>query len=319
MSGPAWPGYAPWAGTVAAAREEFDRTARSFGLIPGLIPPVDREDVALLYCFCRHLDDAVDDAASPAAARAALDAVEAESEGRAEPRPLIAAFRAGAARNGLPLGCIRHLLDGMRSDLGLVRIPDDDALIRYCYQVSAAVGQMLAPLLGIRHPEALTRAVDLGIGLQVSNILLGVRADAARGRVYLPATRLARAGLTAADVLGGASHERLQPALLGLARLGQAYYASAELAAWRTPLRYRHGILLLGRVYGGMGRAAASRADAPVTPDRLGLGVRLWRLIELAGLALNPRILGLRPEPPHDPALHAAIAGWPGTNPAARR
>lgn len=319
MTGPAWPGYAPWAGTVAAAREEFDRTARAFGLIPGLIPPVDREDVALLYCFCRHLDDAVDEAPSPAAARAALDAVEAECEGRADPRPLIAAFRAGAARSGLPLGCVRHLLDGMRSDLGLVRIPDDAALIRYCYQVSAAVGQMLAPLLRIQDPVALTRAVDLGIGLQVSNILLGVRADAARDRVYLPATRLARCGLTAADVLRGVAHERLRPVLVDLARLGETYYASAELAAWRTPLRYRHGILLLGRVYGGMGRAAARRANAPATPDKVGVGMRLWRLIELAALALDPRVLGLREEPPHDPALHAAIAGWPGTNPAAGR
>ncbi|MBK9067686.1 MAG: squalene/phytoene synthase family protein [Gemmatimonadetes bacterium] len=319
MNGPAWPGYARWADTVAAAREEFDRTARAFGLIPGLIPPVDREDVALLYCFCRHLDDAVDEAPSPDAARAALDAIEAESVGRAEPRPLIAAFRAGAARSGLPLGCTRYLLDGMRSDLGLVRIPDDTAFLRYCYQVSAAVGQMLAPLLGIRDPVALTRAVDLGIGLQVSNILLGVRADAARDRVYLPATRLARHGLTPDDVLAGINHDRLRPMLLDLARLGEAYYASAELAAWRTPLRYRHGILLLGRVYSGMGRAAARRADAPSTPDRVGAGMRVWRLIELAAIALDPRILGLTEEPPHDPALHTAIAGWPGANPAAGR
>lgn len=319
MTGPAWPGYAPWADTVAAAREEFDRTARAFGLIPGLIPPVDREDVALLYCFCRHLDDAVDEAPSPGAARAALDAIEAECDGRAEPRPLIAAFRAGAARSGLPLGCTRYLLDGMRSDLGLVRIPDDTAFLRYCYQVSAAVGQMLAPLLGIRDPVALTRAVDLGIGLQVSNILLGVRADAARDRVYLPATRLARHGLTPDDVLAGINHDRLRPMLLDLARLGEAYYASAELAAWRTPLRYRHGILLLGRVYSGMGRAAARRADAPSTPDRVGAGMRVWRLIELAAIALDPRILGLTEEPPHDPALHTAIAGWPGANPAAGR
>ncbi|MBK7715878.1 MAG: squalene/phytoene synthase family protein [Gemmatimonadetes bacterium] len=319
MNGPAWPGYARWADTVAAAREEFDRTARAFGLIPGLIPPVDREDVALLYCFCRHLDDAVDEAPSPGAARAALDAIEAECDGRAEPRPLIAAFRAGAARSGLPLGCTRYLLDGMRSDLGLVRIPDDTAFLRYCYQVSAAVGQMLAPLLGIRDPVALTRAVDLGIGLQVSNILLGVRADAARDRVYLPAARLARHGLTPDDVLAGVPHGRLRPMLMDLARLGEAYYASAELAAWRTPLRYRHGILLLGRVYGGMGRAAARRADAPSTPDRVGVGMRVWRLIELAAIAIDPRILGLTEEPPHDPRLHTAIAGWPGANPAAGR
>lgn len=317
MTTPAWPGYAPWASAVRAARVEFEQTARGFGLIPGLIPPVDREDVALLYCFCRHLDDAVDDAPDTEAARAALEAVAEEFTDRRPPRPLIAAFRAGAARSGIPLTCVQYLLDGMRGDLEPVRVADDAELIRYCYRVSAAVGQMLAPLLGVRDPVALVRAVDLGIALQLSNILLGVTADARRNRVYLPATRLARHGLTAGDVLAGLPHARLRPVLEEVAALGEVYYESAERAACRTPLRYRHGILLLGRVYGGMGRAAARAPDAPATPDRLGVGIRLWRLVEVAALALDPRILGLRQGPPHDPALHAAIAGWPGANPAA--
>lgn len=317
MTSPAWPGYQPWAGTVAAARAEFERTARAFGLLPRLIPPVDREDVALLYCFCRQLDDAVDDTPDPSSARAALDAVEAECQDRRPPRPLIAAFRAGAARSGLPIECTRFLLDGLRGDLDPVRIGDDTELIRYCYRVSAAVGLMLAPLLGIRDPAALVRAVDLGIALQLSNILLGVRADAGRNRVYLPATRLARHGLGSAAVLAGADHATLRPVLQELAELADIYYRSAEAAAWCTPLRYRHGILLLGRVYGGMGREAARRPEAPTSPTELRMGTRLWRLIELAALAVQPRILGIGPASPHDPALHTAIAGWPGADPTA--
>lgn len=317
MRQPAWPGYAPWAGTVLAAREEFERTARSFGLLPWLIPPVQREDVALLYCFCRHLDDAVDDAPGPAEAREALDAVEAECEDRRPARPLLAAFRAGAARSGIPLECTRFLLDGMRQDLVPVRLADDTALLRYCYRVSASVGLLLAPLLGIHDRDALVRAVDLGIALQLSNILLGVPADARRDRVYLPAVRLARHGLGPHDVLAGIGHARLQPVLTELAALAETYYRSAEAGAVRIPLRYRHGILLLGRLYGGMGREAARRPDAPVTPDRLGPGIRLRRLLEVAALALHPTILGLTGRPPHDPALHRAIAGWPGTDPGA--
>lgn len=317
MTGTAWPGYLPWADTVISARKEFDRAARSLGLVPAIIPPVAREDVALLYCFCRHLDDAVDEAPDPATAHTALVRIEAELSGQAAPRPLIAAFLAGAARSGLPLECARHLLLGMRSDLGLVRLPDTDALVRYAYKVSSAVGLMLAPLLGIRDSGVLVRVVDLGIGLQLSNILLGVAADARRNRVYLPATMLARHQISQAEVLAGASHALLRPALEDLAMLAEVYYRSAEDAASKVPLRYRHGILLLGRTYGGMGRAAVRHATAPTTPAGLGAGTRIWRLAEIAALALHPRILGLTREPPHDPVLHRAIAGWPGANPAA--
>ncbi|MBL8976977.1 MAG: squalene/phytoene synthase family protein [Gemmatimonadetes bacterium] len=317
MTGTAWPGYLPWADTVHAARAEFDRAARSLGLIPAIIPPVAREDVALLYCFCRHLDDAVDEAPDTATARARLVRIAGELSGENPPRPLIAAFLAGAARSGLPLECARYLLLGMRADLDPVRLPDTDTLVRYAYQVSAAVGLMLAPLLGIRDPGVLVRVVDLGIALQLSNILLGVAADARRDRVYLPATILTRHQLTQADVLGGAPHARLRPALEEVAALAGVYYRSAEQAAARVPLRYRHGILLLGRLYGGMGRAAAANPSAPTTPAGLGLGIRVWRLVELAVLALHPATLGLTREPAHDPALHRAIAGWPGADPAA--
>jgi phytoene synthase len=314
----AWPGYAPWAETVAACRDEFVRVARSFGLLPWLIPPVDREDVALLYCFCRRLDDAVDEAPDAAAARAALDRVVAELAGRVEPRPLIAAFLAGAARSGLPLECAGALIEGMRGDLGPVRIPDDRALLQYSYRVSAAVGLMLAPLLAVRDREALVRAVDLGLALQLSNILLGVAADAAKNRVYLPATRLERHGLTPDDVLAAPQAPALRPVKAELAALAEIYYRSAELGAARTPFRYRHGIMLLGRVYGGMGRRAVDSFEAPAHPSQVPLGFRIRCLLEVLLRGWHPAVLGLWRPPPHDPALHAAIAGWYGADPETR-
>lgn len=317
MTAPAWPGYAPWAGTVVAARREFERVALSFGLIPWLIPRPRREDVALLYCFCRRLDDEVDEAPDQPTARAALDAVRAELAGAAPARPLIAAFHAMAARRALPLECTSHLLDGMTGDLGPVRIADDAELLRYSYRVSAAVGQLLSPLLGIRDPDALVRAVDLGLGLQLSNILLGVAADAGKDRVYLPATRLAAHGLDHAAVLADPRSPRLTPVKAGLATLADILYRSAELGASRTPYRYRHGIILLGRVYGGMGRAAVTDPRAPTQPRGLRWSTRIGRLVEVLLRGFHPQVLGLAAPAPHDPALHAAIAGWPGADPAA--
>jgi phytoene synthase len=309
-----WSGYEPWADTVAAARREFVSLARTFWLIPEIIPPVTRDDVSLLYCFCRHLDDAVDENPDAAAARAELARWRDELFGRAPARPLIAAFLACAARTGLPLESADHLLDGMAADLGTVRLADDDALLRYAYQVSSSVGLMLAPLLGVHGEAALWRVIDLGVALQVSNILVGVRGDAARGRVYLPATRLAAEGLTAGDVLADPAGARLRPVLRGLAALGDAYYRSAELGATLVPLRYRHGVLLLSRVYGALGRRATRPGAAAEAPARMPTLEKARQLGEMVRAALHPHLLGIVRPPPHDAALHRAFHGWPAAH-----
>lgn len=305
------PEHAPYADTVRACRDEFTRVARSFWLIPSLIEQPARDDISLLYCVCRRLDDDIDEAASREAARAALAAWRRELAGEA-PRPLVAAFLAGVSRNRLPLACLGHLLDGMEDDLGDVRIADDDALLRYAYRVSSAVGLMLAPLLGVRGEEAEQRVVDLGIGLQLTNVLLGVSGDAARGRVYLPATRLAAAGLAADDVL--AERRDLAPVLRGVAALADRYYASAVAGIACVPLRYRHGVVLLARAYGALGWRAVRGETAPGAPGQLPLATKLLRLGELALTGWHPRTLGFVAPPPHEPALHRALRGWRGAH-----
>lgn len=314
-----WPGYAPWSDTVAACRTEFVRSARSFWLFPEAIPRLARDDVALLYCFCRHLDDAIDDADDADLARETLDRWRAELHGHAPARPLIAAFLAGASRSGLPLECADHLLDGMEADLGAVRIADDAELLRYAYRVSAAVGLMLAPLLGVHGSGALRRVVDLGLALQISNVLLGVAEDARIDRVYLPGSRLAEVGIPAEEVLAadhnGSPDALLRPVLKGLAALADRYYQSAERGATYVPLRYRHGVVLLGRFYNALGRRAAAGLAAPKVPAGLPLRTKLRHLAELAVIAWQPYVLGVVPPPAHDVTLHEALeSNWPGVH-----
>jgi phytoene/squalene synthetase len=224
-------------------RRELTRAARRFGLIPELFPPPVRDDVSLLYCLCRRIDDAVDDGPEPSAELARW---RDELSGN-RPRPLAEAFLALMPR--LPRASLESFLDGMESDLGVVRMADDAALLRYAYRVSSSVGLMLAPLIGWRDEATI---VDLGLALQISNVILGVSGDARRGRVYLPATRLHAAGFTADDVLAG---RNLRPVLRGLADLADRYYRGVASA----PLRYRHGILLFTQLYRLMGRTAAWR------------------------------------------------------------
>ena len=301
-----------WGRIAAESGREFARVARGFWLIPEIIPPADREAVALLYCFCRRLDDAVDEARDAPAAALALDRFRAEIAGRAPRRPLVGAFLEMAVRRRLPLECIGALLDGMESDLGTVRVPSDAALLLYAYRVSAAVGLLLAPLLGVRGPDAEARIVDLGLALQITNVVLGVGEDAGRGRAYLPGARLALVGLSHEDLLRTPGDPAIRPVLRGLASLADRYYDSALLGAGSVPLRYRHGVLLLARAYRDLGWRAARGERAFKFPAQLPLGALAWRLADLGLIALRPRVLGILPPPPHDPSLHRALAGRRG-------
>ena len=102
--------------------------------------------------------------------------------------------------------------------------------------------------------------------------------------------------------------------LCGLARLADAYYDSAADGAASVPLRYRHGVLLLGHAYRALGWLAARGELAPDAPAQLPLGTKLFRLAHLAATAWHPRTLGLVGPPAHDPALHRAVAGWRGAD-----
>ena len=163
-------GEACWAATIDECRREFIRVAHSFWIVPELIPPTARDDIAVLYCFCRRLDDTVDDSPEAAQARAALALWRDELSGRAPARPLVEVLLASVRRNGLPSDCIGHLLDGMAADLGPVRIADDDELLRYAYRVSTAVGLLVAPLFGIRGADADARVVDRHAAGQVAAV-----------------------------------------------------------------------------------------------------------------------------------------------------
>lgn len=312
---PYWPGYAPWAETVLRCRDEFFRTARQFWLLPEILEPIVRDDVALLYCFCRRLDDAVDDAPTRDAAREALHAVAEELQERRRPRPLIAALLAARTRVPFPVPAAEALIAGMTSDLGRVRIADDAELVRYCYRVSSSVGLMLCAILRIEAPRSIPRAVDLGIALQLTNILLGVGEDARRDRVYLPATRLDAESLTQAQVLDGtADRAALRRVLAGVADLADRYYASADEGARDIPWRYRHGVLVLSRFYGAMGRRTTRASHDPfVHRVRLPWWAKAARMLEVFLVSWEARMIGWDAPPPHDAALHEAIAGWPGT------
>ncbi len=304
------------ADVLAASRQVMARHARTFNRAAWLLPRQHRADAAVVYAFCRLVDDTADEADDAAGAAIALDALRAELAADRPPRPLVATFRATAARLGLPLQSAVELIAGVRSDLGTVRVRDDTELLRYCYRVAGTVGLMMCSVLRVRSADGYPHAVDLGIAMQLTNIARDVAEDAARNRVYLPAARLLRAGCNPDSLCeGGAEPDRVALVVGEVLALADRFYRSADLGMRHIPWRARHAILFASRAYRGIGVRLARRgcdalAGRTIVPAYAKAG---WGVVALAA-ACRPDIMGMTAVREHDRALHQALAGFPGTN-----
>lgn len=282
------------------------RGSKSFHLASLLLPPAARVDAALVYTFCRCVDDLADDAPSPERGKADLADVRDEIDGRRAARPAVQGLLEVAARAGLDLGAARDLVDTCASDLDGVRVPDDDALVRYAYGVAGTVGLMMCSVIGVAAPEARAYAIDLGVAMQITNICRDVAEDARMGRVYLPEARLVAAGTTTEAVRSGVAPRAAIVAVVRdlLALADQRYEASLDGMRF-IPWRPRLGILAASRVYRGIGARLLAVHGADPTHGRTVVPTlrRLVHVGEALGLAVHPRTWG---GAPLRPALTAA-------------
>jgi phytoene synthase len=202
-----------------------------------VLPAPKRQAILAVWDFCRAVDDAVDEVpagAPPGAAQAALEFWRAEVarcfEGAPSASPEGRALQPMTRRFPLPRRPFEELIDGVSMDVGATRYATFDDLRRYCYLVASTVGLMCVEIFGYRNPRAREYAVELGVALQLTNILRDVPRDLERGRLYVPLEDLARAGCTEDELRMG----RLTPGVIALLRQqgdrARLYFARARAA-----------------------------------------------------------------------------------------
>lgn len=286
---------------------------RSFHLASHFLPQFAREDAAMLYAFCRHVDDIADETPDPDQARDDLRAVRADMQA-VQPRDrLVKELVAMSRKTDLDLEAADQLVEGVESDLSSVLFSDDQELIRYCYRVAGTVGIMMCAVLRVRNEAAIHFAIDLGIGMQLTNICRDVAEDAKRQRVYLPADRLERAGTSSKAVVDGeAPGESVALVVRDLLGLADRYYASADAGIRAIPMPARAAILVASRVYRAIGlRLLRVHGGNPlhgrtVVPTSARL---VWALSGIGRLLL-PSFWSKR-LPAHDASLHLPLSGLP--------
>jgi len=153
------------------------------------LPRAQREAIYACYAFCRIVDDAVDLGQDRTAQRAELarwrDEIARVYEGRAE-HPAGQRLQVALRRFPIPRTALEEIIAGVEMDLDHPTYETWDALYPYCYRVASAVGLCCIEIFGYSDPRAREYAVNLGIALQLTNILRDVQVDARAGRTYLP-------------------------------------------------------------------------------------------------------------------------------------
>ena len=258
------------------------KSASNLALAFVLLPRAKRDGMSALYAFCREVDDIADNELAPSEERSQKLAAWRDDIRLAcgqevpqfavnrELQPIIRQYR-------LPFELFDALLQGVEMDLSIKRYPDYPQLELYCYRVASVVGLLSIEIFGYSNPACRDYAVALGKALQFTNILRDVRTDAERGRIYLPASELARFKVTPEEILRFEYSDRFAALAMSMAERARGFYRQAREVLPAADRRSMVAAELMGMVYWRLLQklqAIRFNVFAP-QPVRLGRGHKL--------------------------------------------
>jgi phytoene synthase len=211
-----------------------------------------REAMYAVYAFCRSVDDVADGSAPLREKQTLLDEWRRELDrcydGNPQ-HPITVQLARSIRRFPIPKEHFEELITGVEMDLIHSRYPTFHELYEYCYRVAGVVGLMCIEIFGYRNPKAKDYAVNLGLALQLTNIIRDLKVDAERGRIYLPQDELARFGYHEDELLRGA----YTPAFFELIRFAgsraRQYFHSARQLLAAEDRRSLFAAEIMGTIY----------------------------------------------------------------------
>ena len=205
--------------------------ARNFSYGIRLLPKHKRRAIAAIYAFAREVDDIADDPGTQALdKRRRLEALRGSLDGPPGDDAMLIALADARTRYPIPLDALSDLVDGGIQDTEKSRYGNFDELLGYCRHVAGAVGVACIAVYGADQPQ---RAEQLGVALQLINIMRDVDEDWSLGRVYIPQDELSSFGVSESDIAAGRCTSAWQ-ALMAY----QAARARSHLVDGRTLLPY---------------------------------------------------------------------------------
>ena len=272
--------------------------SKTFFAASRLLPRRVRGPAIALYAFCRVADDAIDFSDDRVTALAHLNerlrCVYAGNPMAYEPDRALAAV---VREFDLPLELVAALLEGFEWDAGGLRYETIEDLLAYGARVAGSVGAMMAVVMRTRGEQALARACDLGVAMQLTNIARDVGEDARFGRLYMPLAWMREAGLEPDAWLAEPVFDhRVASVVDRLIKAADELYQRSEHGIGQLPRDCRPAIRAARLVYAEIGRELEKAGHDSVNYRAVVSGRRK--------LALLARASGAALIAPADPKLH---------------
>ena len=288
----------PEAAVLDSAYDHCQRVAKehakNFYYAFRTLPPRKRRAIYAAYAICRLWDDIADDdtplsekrrmfAETRRTLAATLSGETLTPHSSPLTPPEFIALADATTAFSIPIHYYDAILEGVESDLVKTRFADFAELRDYCYKVASVVGLICIEVFGYDDPSAEGYAVDMGIALQLTNILRDLNEDAERDRIYLPQDEMARFGYTDQDLKNRVVNEPFRSLMKYQAERARSYYARSRPLFDMVELESRTCLRVLHEAYAAiLDRIEQSGFD--VYSQRIGLSAsekllitaRLW-------------------------------------------
>ena len=205
--------------------------ARNFYYAFRTLPYAKRRAIYAVYAFCRICDDIADGdlPLSEKRRKLALVRQRLHADGAAaDAPPIFRALHHATRAYGIPIAYYEEIVKGVETDLVKNRFADFDELYDYCYKVAAVVGLVCVEVFGYDDPAAREYAVDMGIAMQLTNILRDVKEDAELDRIYLPQDDMRRFNYTEAELKRGAITDGFRALMAHQTARARCYFERSE-------------------------------------------------------------------------------------------
>jgi phytoene synthase len=216
--------------------------------------PERKRDISVFYAFCRVIDDIADSAE--------LSGVEKQTR-LAKWRQMLQTMAPGEAsfagdvrqlmaKYSLPAAMLEEIISGVEMDLSIRRYATFEDLRVYCYRVASAVGLVSIEIFGYRNLSCKQYAIELGLALQMTNIIRDVGKDLRDGRIYLPQEDMARFQYSDAELERRQYNERFAQLMKFEAARAREFFRHAEAALAPEDRRSMAPAEIMASIYRGL-------------------------------------------------------------------
>jgi phytoene synthase len=242
-----------------------------------------RRDITIFYAFCRVIDDIADSKVlAVEEKRRRLTAWrEWLRASTADESALAPDLRALIDKYSLRPEMLEEIIDGVEMDLSITRYATFEDLRVYCYRVASAVGLVSIEIFGYRNPACQEYAIQLGLALQMTNIIRDVGKDLRDGRIYLPAEDLARFSYSEMELKGWQYNERFIQLMEFEAKRAREFFSRAAALLPREDRPSMIAAEIMGSVYCALLRRMEKDKFRVFEKEyRLGQLEKIWRIVE---------------------------------------